>query len=466
MTQALLDLGPRVETAGTRGKSPDLDSSPHSGAAFADAIDQAVNDARGHGSDRSPGSSVGPRPDHHGDDRDDQKDSAAPSGDGREAIWNPAMVGYAAHGDRADAATAGLISRIAGSHAGRREGAAPDPAVASLKHRGTKNPDPTARGGGALTTANLEAPGAPHPGQTRRAATTGGATTNATTHTVLTAAGGGAQPAPRGTDTPTPSDTASAAPALTANATGVARVSAAPISANASSTAGAVTHGRGKPAAVDGAEPAPARADRGERSGTGTAAGHASYPAASSPDPTGIASQHVSPISIPAPTPVAASVNSTPVVAHTPVPIPFAQAQPDIAGILAQLRGASDGSYQLRARVHPAELGAVAISATVHHGALSVVLTPDQTAQQAISQSLTQLRQHLADQGFTGVNVGLGSPDQSAGHGGDGNPNHAQGRDHSLHHGPDTAIDAVDASDVLSAARRRSIGASALDRML
>ncbi len=145
------------------------------------------------------------------------------------------------------------------------------------------------------------------------------------------------------------------------------------------------------------------------------------------------------------------------------MPTPFAQAQPDVAMILAQLRGRTDGTYQLRAQVHPAELGAVAITATVHHGALSVTLTPDQAAQQAISQSLPQLRQHLADQGFTGVNVGLGSPQQSGhqGQGGD-RQTHAQGSDHSIRHGKDTAVGAVDHPSAV----RTGGTLSALDLML
>jgi flagellar hook-length control protein FliK len=163
------------------------------------------------------------------------------------------------------------------------------------------------------------------------------------------------------------------------------------------------------------------------------------------------------------PTPVAATVNSTPVAAATPTPTPFAQAQPDVAMILAQLRGRTDGTYQLRAQVHPAELGAVAITATVQHGALSVTLTPDQAAQQAISQSLPQLRQHLADQGFTGVNVGLGSPQQSGhqGQGGD-RQTRAQGSDHSIRHGKDTAVGAVDHPSAV----RTGGTLSALDLML
>jgi flagellar hook-length control protein FliK len=164
------------------------------------------------------------------------------------------------------------------------------------------------------------------------------------------------------------------------------------------------------------------------------------------------------------PTAVAATVNSTPVAAATPPPTPFAQAQPDMANILAQLRGRTDGTYQLRAQVHPAELGAVAITATVHHGALSLTLTPDQAAQQAISQSLPQLRQHLADQGFTGVNVGLGSPHQS-GHEGQGDGDRqarAQGSDHSVRHGKDTAVGAVDHPSIV----RTGGTLSALDLML
>jgi flagellar hook-length control protein FliK len=176
------------------------------------------------------------------------------------------------------------------------------------------------------------------------------------------------------------------------------------------------------------------------------------------------AASQVSPTTMHVPTAVAATVNSTPVAVTTPPPTPFAQAQPDVANILAQLRGRSDGTYQLRAQVHPAELGAVAITATVQNGALTLTLSPDQAAQQAISQSLPQLRQHLADQGFTGVNVGLGSPDQSGqhGHGGGDRGSRAQGSDHSSLHGPDVVIGAAG----LASAGRAAGSQSALDLML
>lgn len=167
-----------------------------------------------------------------------------------------------------------------------------------------------------------------------------------------------------------------------------------------------------------------------------------------------------------APTMAASTVNSTPVAVTAPAaaPPPFATAQPDIAGILSQLRGAGDGTYRLRAQVHPAELGAVSVVATVHGGAISVTLTPDQTAQQAISQSLTQLRQHLADQGFTGVDVGLGSPQQSPDQDGRGDRagrgTHTQGSDHT------GGVGSADEVEVPSQVRRRAAGSAALDRML
>lgn len=78
--------------------------------------------------------------------------------------------------------------------------------------------------------------------------------------------------------------------------------------------------------------------------------------------------------------------------------------------MLARLRGAGDGTYQLRVSVHPAELGAVDVTATVRHGSIHVVLAPDHAARGTISDALPQLRHHLADAGFSGIDLGLGHP--------------------------------------------------------
>lgn len=177
---------------------------------------------------------------------------------------------------------------------------------------------------------------------------------------------------------------------------------------------------------------------------TSQAAANSGAPAVSAPSAT-----------TPAPAPTAAAA-----VTGTAAPVPASIAQPDVASILAQLRGASDGTYQLRAQVHPAELGAVSITATVRGGALTVMLSADQAAHQTLSQSLPQLRDYLADQGFTGVDVGLGSPDHSG--------SDPDGQDAPHSHGSDQthSVASTEVSPDIPASRRTTGSGSTLDRML
>lgn len=87
--------------------------------------------------------------------------------------------------------------------------------------------------------------------------------------------------------------------------------------------------------------------------------------------------------------------------------------QPALSGALLRLRDSADGSYQLRVSVHPADLGVVDVVATISHGSLAVTLScPDHAARSAVADALPQLRQQLTDTGFTGVDVGLGAPQQ------------------------------------------------------
>lgn len=138
-------------------------------------------------------------------------------------------------------------------------------------------------------------------------------------------------------------------------------------------------------------------------------------------------------------------------------------AQPDLAGTLARLRVAGDGTYQMRVTVHPAELGGVNVIATVHHGVLTVSLTPDPTAHQAISQALPQLRAHLADQGFVGVDVGLGTPQQGGNDAGQ-QGSHTHGGGHATLAGSGDAVERIDHR--VSTGGRPIDPTSALDRLL
>lgn len=155
-----------------------------------------------------------------------------------------------------------------------------------------------------------------------------------------------------------------------------------------------------------------------------------------------------------------------PSVAAPAPPPPVPMAQPELAGTLARLRSAADGTYQLRVSVHPAELGGVNVTATVQHGVLSVVLSPDPTAHHAISQALPQLRAHLADQGFVGVDVGLGSPQQGGGQPGEQGP-HAQGSGRSTTPNAIAAVDSAgDGADGAMLSVRHRSDHTTLDRLL
>ncbi|MBN9610558.1 MAG: hypothetical protein BGO26_16230 [Actinobacteria bacterium 69-20] len=200
---------------------------------------------------------------------------------------------------------------------------------------------------------------------------------------------------------------------------------------------------------------------RAHRNGTGSAATDSAATAAAATTAgaatpaahlTGTTLAHTTPTAAPAPPPPAPSQ-----------PPSQQLSQPDLAGTLAQLRAATDGTYQMRVAVHPAELGGVNVTAIVHHGMLTVTLSPDQTAHHAISQALPQLRAHLADQGFVGVDVGLGSPPQGGNQAGQqGSRTH--GGDHATLAGSGDAVDGVDRST--RNARRPSDPTSALDRLL
>lgn len=108
---------------------------------------------------------------------------------------------------------------------------------------------------------------------------------------------------------------------------------------------------------------------------------------------------------------VTPTVSATPAAAVSAAPAPTNLMQPEISAALAQLRGQADGNYQLRAAIHPAELGAVEITASIRGGNLTVLLSADTSAHQAVSQALEQLREQLADAGFTGVDVSLSNRD-------------------------------------------------------
>lgn len=509
MTLAVMDLGPRVDPKPSAKPGASHDAA-ESSTAFAEAVDQAVGEASGRSD------TVG-RKDSERESSDRRThgarhDRAAPGGDDGAAGDAPAIVvawAPAPHDLRAaHGAGHGTKGRTGSGDGDDPVTVVSGPTTAPARRAGSPSGpltplgDPHTGGAPGRTGVRAEQVSPPSAGAADGTAARSVPASDAPPRTgVQAAAAHGLAGAPAGPATHTEHHGPGGGQRR-ATSPGAPDGSRAPVPSGATIDPGATGYGTTARATATTAPPAPggdtarpaptarieARATppvddeaRGHRAGpakAGDAQPGAGGGAASSPTgaPTGTAANtpastatstvanQVPPAAVHVPTAVGATVNSTPVAVPTPVPTPFTQAQPDVANILAQLRGRTDGTYQLRAQVHPAELGAVAITATVHHGALTVVLSPDQTAQQAISQSLPQLRQHLADQGFTGVNVGLGSPDQSGhqGRSGGDRETHAQGSDHSVLHGKDTAVRAVDR---VSAGRPGGTP-SALDLML
>jgi hypothetical protein len=108
----------------------------------------------------------------------------------------------------------------------------------------------------------------------------------------------------------------------------------------------------------------------------------------------------------PATTNAAASATTT-----VPVPDP----QPALTSALARLHVNGDGTQQLSVQLHPAELGAVSVTATISNGTLNVtVACADQAARAAVTAALPSLHHQLSAAGFTGVDVNFGGPSQQA----------------------------------------------------
>jgi hypothetical protein len=357
------------------------------------------------------------------------------------------------------------------------------PVAAPIASHGAGNPSPgpgggTAGAGSADRTASVTVPVAVPAAATPSSRGHSGAAPHSVAHSpaapstgpVPAAQGSGAPEGPRVVQEPTGGNarttpgsghTVGASPSAAAHARG-ARV-APPLAPTTGAAPATPTTGPVGSAGPGGL----ADQARAHRSGTGSAA----TDSATTTDATTTAAATTAG----AATPVAAHLTGT-TLAHTtptaaPAPPPPAPSQPpsqplsqpDLAGTLAQLRAATDGTYQMRVAVHPAELGGVNVTAIVHHGMLTVTLSPDQTAHHAISQALPQLRAHLADQGFVGVDVGLGSPPQGGNQAGQqGSRTH--GGDHATLAGSGDAVDGVDRST--RNARRPSDPTSALDRLL
>lgn len=98
-----------------------------------------------------------------------------------------------------------------------------------------------------------------------------------------------------------------------------------------------------------------------------------------------------------------------------------AQAQPELGAALARLRTRLDGTHELTVQLHPAELGAVNVTAVLRDGTLNVtVAVSDPAARAAVTAALPELQQQLSQAGYSGfdLSLGEGGAQHSAGHAG------------------------------------------------
>jgi hypothetical protein len=101
----------------------------------------------------------------------------------------------------------------------------------------------------------------------------------------------------------------------------------------------------------------------------------------------------------------AAPVDSVPSAA--PLAHEAALPQPRLLGAVAQLRH-HDGVHHVTVALHPEELGAVRVSATVHGDSVSVhVACADAPATSAVNTALPTLERSLEQAGFTTVQLGV-----------------------------------------------------------
>jgi hypothetical protein len=189
--------------------------------------------------------------------------------------------------------------------------------------------------------------------------------------------------------------------------------------------------------------------------------------------------------SAPSLTPVAAvaPLPATSAPAPAPPAAPAQQAaeltpstQPGLGVALGRLRARADGTHQLTVALHPAELGSVAVTATVRDGTLTVTVTcADRAAHDAVAAALPLLHRDLAGHGFTALTLDAVAADVGA-HGGAHGEAHSGAAQHGDDHGgrwhsgaasERTRRDGADAPDSWAApAARRTSRDTALDRLL
>jgi len=143
--------------------------------------------------------------------------------------------------------------------------------------------------------------------------------------------------------------------------------------------------------------------------------------------------------------------------------------QPELSGALARLRSHGDGSHELTVSLHPAELGAVNVSATLRGDQLTVtVACSSDAARAAVTAALPNLHHQLAGAGFGGEDVQFGNPSQGQSQNASQNASQNPGQAHrEPAPGQDQPSGRHRASQQDGAPeRRRAVHDAALDRLL
>jgi flagellar hook-length control protein FliK len=109
----------------------------------------------------------------------------------------------------------------------------------------------------------------------------------------------------------------------------------------------------------------------------------------------------------PAPTPATAPAAEVTAPAPAQPSTPAAPAT-QVAMHIVPLRQEADGIHRLTVHLHPVDLGAVSVVAEIRDGSVAVQLSgATEHGRQALHDALPQLRQELADAGFTNCSLDL-----------------------------------------------------------
>jgi flagellar hook-length control protein FliK len=138
----------------------------------------------------------------------------------------------------------------------------------------------------------------------------------------------------------------------------------------------------------------------------------------------------------PAPSAPATSATTQPAAPQQPAAPPQPPAR-QIAAHILPLRQGADGVHRMTIHLHPAELGAVSVTAEIRGGAVMLqIYGAADAAHDALRSALPQLREALERDGFTSCSLDLrrdapGDQRQASGSGGDPDSRSRSGEDES-----------------------------------